>query len=64
MPKLPGLKKTRLRQLMTQEELAKKAATSVSTLSRIEGGEEARISTAKALARALGVEPSALLEDE
>lgn len=46
---------------MTQKELAAKAALGLSTLIRIEGGEEARISTARALAKALGVDPAELL---
>ena len=63
-PKLDRLRRVRESQFMTQQDLAEKASLTVSTISRLESGkEEARFSTTKKLAAALGVEPGELVED-
>ena len=62
-PKLDRLRSVRESRFMTQQDLAELASLTVSTISRIEAGkEEARFSTVKKLAAALGVEPGALVE--
>lgn len=58
---------TRLRHLrqaadLTLEELASRSGVSFSTVCRIEAGGDARVSTIEALAQALGVRASQLLE--
>lgn len=65
---MPLLKKDRVKQLReakgwSQETLSTKAITSLKTISSIENGAPARISTIGKLAKALGVEPSALLSE-
>jgi transcriptional regulator with XRE-family HTH domain len=54
---------TRRRQLMTQANLAEKAKVSLITVTRLENDESPnpRMSTVKALAEALGVDPAWLL---
>jgi transcriptional regulator with XRE-family HTH domain len=54
---LPGLRRERERRLMLQSELAEKTGyhVSVETISRLEMGRAARLSTARKLADALGV---------
>lgn len=65
---MPLLKKDRVKQLReakgwSQETLSTKAIMSLKTISSIENGASARISTVGKLAKALGVEPSALLAE-
>ena len=56
------LREWRLRKVMTQEELAKLSGVTEATISRLESGQhEARISTVRKLAAALGIEPHALV---
>ncbi|HEV2125171.1 MAG TPA: helix-turn-helix transcriptional regulator [Chloroflexota bacterium] len=61
--KLPRLRAVRERKLMTQAELAACAGIQRVTVNRIErGSTQARISTVRKLAAALGVDPEALME--
>lgn len=56
------LRQWRLRQIMTQEELAQKSGVTEATISRLESGnQDARISTVKKLAAALGIDPKELI---
>lgn len=56
------LREWRLAKVMTQEELAQKSGVGEVTISRIETGQhEARISTVRKLATALGIEPQQLV---
>ena len=65
VPQLKRLKQIRERQFLTQKELGEKAGISRITIARLEGaGEDARFSTVKKLAAALGVEPADLVGDE
>jgi len=61
---LPSLKRIRLSQFMTQEELAERAGLSRLSVNRIEGGQPARLSTIKKLATTLGVAPATLTAPE
>ena len=56
------LREWRQRRLLTQEELAKKSGVGVTTVIRIEAGQEARISTLRKLAAALEVTPDELID--
>lgn len=57
------LRETRLRRVMTQQELADKAGTTAANISRLESGEQsARASTIRRLATALGVEAEELID--
>lgn len=59
------LREVRLRKVLTQEELAQRSGVAEATISRIETGQqEARISTIRKLAAALGVEPGELIIQE
>jgi transcriptional regulator with XRE-family HTH domain len=59
------LRRARQKQFLTQTELAEKAELTLSTLSRLENGlQQARISTVRRLALALGIHPSELLQDD
>ena len=59
------LKDLRIERAMTQEELAREASIGKNTVNRIEKDRtEPRPPTIKALARALGVEPSVLVRNE
>ena len=58
------LREWRRRRLLTQEELAEKAGVGVTTIVRIEAGQEGRISTLRKLAAALDVTPDQLLGDD
>lgn len=61
---LPALRRWRLARTLTQEELATRAAVGRTTIARIESGANpAEARTLRKLAQALGVEPSALVED-
>lgn len=56
------LRTTRLRMMLTQQELAEKSGTTEATVNRIERGlQEPRISTIRELARALDVDPKSLM---
>jgi transcriptional regulator with XRE-family HTH domain len=58
------LKEVRIRRLLTQEELARKAGLSPSTVVNIERDRsEPHFSTIRVLARALEIDPVSLLED-
>ena len=57
------LRERRLRRLLTQEELAKKAGVGVTTIVRIEAGQGARVSTLRKLALALDVNAEQLMGD-
>jgi transcriptional regulator with XRE-family HTH domain len=59
---VPRLRAVRLRRLMKQAELARRAGVSVSTLSALEQGHHtAALDTVQRLAAALGVSPDALI---
>lgn len=55
--RLRGLRELRLRALLTQEQLAERAGIWRGTVARIENGSPTKVTTAHALARALGVRP-------
>ena len=60
-----SVKQQRVRAFMTQEQLAKAAGISPRQLVRIEGNEvEPRFSTILKLGKALGVDPSELVDEE
>jgi len=60
--RLPRLREARVRRLLTQAQLARRAGVAVSTLSRLEQGHTpAELTTAARLAEALGVPPEALM---
>jgi transcriptional regulator with XRE-family HTH domain len=60
--RLPRLRETRVRRLLTQAQLARRAEVAVSTLSRLEQGHTpAELATVARLAAALGVPPEALM---
>jgi transcriptional regulator with XRE-family HTH domain len=61
--RLTRLRELRERAFLTQRELAAKSGIAQATVNRIElGRQEARIGTARKLARGLGVEPQALVD--
>ena len=60
--RVPRLRAARERAFLTQEELAQKSGVALVTISRLEKGHrEARISTVRKLAAALGVAPEELV---
>jgi transcriptional regulator with XRE-family HTH domain len=60
-----NLRAWRLRKVITQEELAQRSGVAEATISRIESGiQEARISTIRKLAAALGIDPQELIAQE
>ncbi len=60
-----NLRRLRVREAMTQAELAQKAGLTAATVARAERNErEPNMSTLRKLANALGVHPSDLIEDE
>jgi transcriptional regulator with XRE-family HTH domain len=60
-----SVKQQRVRAFMTQEQLARAAGISPRQLVRIEGNEvEPRFSTILKLGKALGVDPSELVDEE
>jgi len=62
MPHLPNLRKIREAKFLTQRDLAIRSGVTEVTISRIETGRhQATLTTARKLAEALGVEPSALV---
>ena len=58
---VPGLRAARLREVLTQAELAEQAQVSVATVVAAEQGKRVRISTVRKLAWALDVPPRRLL---
>ena len=58
----PSLRHLRTSRALTQAELAARAGVRRSTIARLEGGREGRMHTLGRLARALEVEPAALLQ--
>lgn len=61
----PGLKEARRKALLTQMELSNASGVSRATIAHLEGGvQNAKPSTLRKLAYALGVEPEELLEEE
>lgn len=61
---IPGLREARIRQLLTQADLAARVKMTPASISRIETGTtKARISTVLRLAKALNVDPDELLTD-
>lgn len=62
---LVRLRQVRQRALLTQEQLAQRAGVAKSTVNRLEQGlQDARISTVRRLADALGVSATELLADD
>jgi transcriptional regulator with XRE-family HTH domain len=61
---LPSLRRLRLKRLITQADLAEMTGLTKATLSRIENGQPARISTIRKLSVALRVEPDELMAPE
>jgi transcriptional regulator with XRE-family HTH domain len=62
--KVPGLRRIRAWRLLTQTELSERAGVRAATVSRLEHGGEANISTVRKLARALRVSPHELTETD
>jgi transcriptional regulator with XRE-family HTH domain len=63
--RLTRLRALRQRAFLTQVELGEKAGMSEATINRLESGKhDARISTARKLAAALGVSPAELVGEE
>jgi transcriptional regulator with XRE-family HTH domain len=61
--KAPKLKELRERAFLTQADLAEKSGVAEATINRLElAKREARISTIRRLAQALGVQPKELIE--
>ena len=60
--KLPHLRATRERRLVSQSDLAIAARISVATISRIEQGNDAAMGTIRKIADALDVQPADLME--
>jgi transcriptional regulator with XRE-family HTH domain len=59
---LSRLREIREREALSQEDLAERAGLTRVTVTRLEGGQPARPSTTRRLARALRVRPSDLME--
>jgi len=65
MPEVPNLKRIRNEYPLTVRELAEMSGVSYDTITKVENGHrEARPSTIRKLARALGVEPRELMKRE
>jgi transcriptional regulator with XRE-family HTH domain len=62
--KLGRMRAIRERKALTQDELAELAGVSRQTVVKVEGGLEPRPATIRKLAKALGVEPTDLMEPE
>jgi transcriptional regulator with XRE-family HTH domain len=59
------LRQWRLEKILTQQELAQLSGVSEASISKIEAGrQDARISTVRKLAKALGIEPTDLVDRE
>ena len=63
MPVLARLRKLREERAMSQRDLAERAGVSQATIVRAEGGTETRHVTVRKLAKALDVEPAALMNE-
>ena len=63
VPKLRRLRALRQRKMWSLADLAERSGVAENTISRIENGREARYSTARKLAEALGIEPYELVGD-
>ena len=63
MKVLSRLREIREREALSQENLAERAGLTRVTVTRLEGGQPARPSTTRRLARALRVRPSDLMEE-
>jgi DNA-binding XRE family transcriptional regulator len=61
--KVPKLRMQRERKLLTQEDLGKSAGVSRATIISLEAGADARLSTVRKLATALGLDPGELFGD-
>ena len=62
---VPNLRQVRERRLLTQADLAERSGVAETTINRLENGHhQARISTVRKLAEALGVDPAELMESE
>lgn len=61
---LKKLRRLRERAALTQAELAAKAGLTRLSIIRIEAGQPARPTTTRRLARALGVKPNDLMDEE
>ena len=64
MVKVPRLRALRQQRVLSQEELAKKAGVSPTTVNSVEGGADARYVTIRRLAEALGVPAEDLVKPE
>jgi transcriptional regulator with XRE-family HTH domain len=65
MPRVPNLKRIRNEYPLTVRELGEKSGVSYDTITKVENGHrEARPSTIRKLAEALGVEPRELMKEE
>lgn len=62
--KLPGLLRMRLRLALTQDQLATRAGLQRPTITRLENGDEARVTTIRKLADALECSPEDLMRAE
>lgn len=61
---VPNLREARQRAAMTQEQLGEAAGVNTITISRLELGQEARLSTIRKLSAALGCKPADLMEGQ
>jgi transcriptional regulator with XRE-family HTH domain len=65
MPEVPNLKRIRNEYPLTVRELAEMSGVSYDTITKVENGHrEARPSTIRKLARALGVQPGELIKGD
>ena len=64
MVMVPRLRRLREQQALTQAELAERAGLSRVSVQKLERGGNARVSTARKLARALRVKPVELMAEE
>jgi transcriptional regulator with XRE-family HTH domain len=62
VPSAPGLQRCRIDAALSQRDLAARAGVSPVTVFRLENGQEARLSTIRKLAEALGVAPRELMQ--
>lgn len=61
--KVQNVKTLRLKKFLTQTELGKESNVSTPVILRMEKGHDVAISSVRAVARALGVEPEELVEE-
>lgn len=64
MVQVPRLRALRQRRVLSQDELARLAGVSATTVNSVEGGASARYITVRKLAQALGVSPEELAQPE